>query len=83
MKKSKHLSAERAKEFDVLPDIIYFFKIRKKQFKIALYDTDEENSYKPIKAKGAFSGNYIEYDSNGDRSENYSLAKYLQKIRRH
>ena len=37
--------------------------------------------YKPIKTKSAFNGNYIEYESNGDKDKNLSLRKYLRMIR--
>ena len=35
------------------------------------------NTYKPIKAKVAFSNNYIEYESRQDKHENVSPEDYL------
>ena len=39
----------------------------------------EENYYEP--KKGAFGGNYVEYDSNGNTGEISSIEGYLNKIR--
>ena len=33
----------------------------------------DEDYYKPIKTKSAFDGNYIEYESNGNKDKNLSL----------
>ena len=41
----------------------------------------DEDYYKPIKTKSAFNGNYIEYESNGDKDKNLSAKKYLNMIR--
>ena len=41
----------------------------------------DEDYYKPIKTKSAFNGNYIEYESKGDRNKNLSPKEYLDKIR--
>ena len=41
----------------------------------------EENYYEPRKAKGAFGGNYVEYESSGDTEEVSSIEGYLNKIR--
>ena len=37
--------------------------------------------YKPIKTKSAFNGNYIEYESKGDKDKNLSPKEYLDMIR--
>ena len=41
----------------------------------------DEDYYKTIKTKSAFSGNYIKYESNGDKDKNLSVKKYLRMIR--
>ena len=41
----------------------------------------DKDYYKPIKTKSAFNGNYIEYESNGDKDKNLSEKEYLNKIR--
>ena len=41
----------------------------------------EINYYKPIKTKGAFNNNYIEYESRGDKDKNLSPENYLKIIR--
>ena len=41
----------------------------------------DEDYYKPIKTKSAFNGNYIEYESKGDKNKNLFLKKYLSMIR--
>ena len=40
-----------------------------------------ENYYKPIKTNSAFNGNYIEYQSKGDKDKNLSPKEYLDMIR--
>ena len=37
----------------------------------------DKDYYEPIKTKSAFNGNYIEYESNGDKDKNFSTKKYL------
>ena len=41
----------------------------------------DKDYYKPIKTKSAFNGNYIEYESNGDKDKNLSFKKYLSIIK--
>ena len=41
----------------------------------------DEDHYKPVKIKSAFNGNYIEYDSNGDKNKYLSPKEYLNTIR--
>ena len=41
----------------------------------------DKDYYKPIKTKSAFSGNYIEYENNGDKDKNLSAKKYFSMIR--
>ena len=41
----------------------------------------DEGYYKPIKTKSAFNGNYIEYESNGDKDKNLSAKEYLNMVR--
>ena len=45
-----------------------------------MYSTDEDY-YQPIKTKSAFNGNYIEYESNGDKDKHLSVKKCLRMIR--
>ena len=40
-----------------------------------------KNYYKPIKTKSAFNGNYIEYESKGDKKRNLLPKEYLDIIR--
>ena len=37
--------------------------------------------YKPMKTKSTFNGNYIEYESNGDKDKNLSVKKYFRMVR--
>ena len=46
-----------------------------------LFNKIDEDYYKPIKTKGAFNNNYIEYESRGDKDKNLSLEDYLDIIR--
>ena len=47
---------------------------------VALNKIDKDY-YKPIKTKSAFNGNYIEYESKGDKNKNLSPKEYLDMIR--
>ena len=37
--------------------------------------------YKPIRNGNAFSSNYIEYESNGDKNKSLSIKEYLDKVK--
>ena len=37
----------------------------------------DEDYYEPIKTKSSFNGNYIEYESKGDKDQIYKLNKIL------
>ena len=39
------------------------------------------STYKPIRTKSAFNGNYIEYQRKGDKDKNLSPKEYLDMIR--
>ena len=41
----------------------------------------DEDYYKPIKTKSAFTGNYIEYESKGVKDKNLSPKEYLDIVR--
>ena len=45
-----------------------------------LFNKIDEDYYKPIKTKGAFNNNYIEYESRGDKDKRSSIKGYLYKI---
>ena len=40
-----------------------------------------EDYYKPIIVRGAFNGNYIQYESKGDKGKNLSIKKYLNMMK--
>ena len=42
---------------------------------------EKENYYKPVRVSNFWSNNYIEYESNSDRSKALSVEEYLNKIR--
>ena len=42
---------------------------------------NEDVFYKPIEIKSAFNGNYVLYESNGDKIRSLSVLEYLSKIR--
>ena len=46
-----------------------------------LFGEVNEDYYKPIKTEGAFNGNYIEYESRGDKNKNFSPEEYFDMIR--
>ena len=37
--------------------------------------------YEPVEVKSAFNGNYVLYESNGDKIRSFSVFEYLSKIR--
>ena len=41
----------------------------------------DEDYYKPIVARGAFNGSYIQYESKGDKGKNLSIKEYLNFIK--
>ena len=48
----------------------------------SLFDLSiDEDYYKPIITKGAFNGNYIQYESNWDKRRNLSIKNYLNMIK--
>ena len=46
-----------------------------------MYDDIDEDYYKPIKTGNAFSSNYIEYESNGDKDKISLIKEYLDIIK--
>ena len=41
----------------------------------------DEDYYEPILVKSAFDGNYIQYQSRGDKGKNLSIKRYLKMIK--
>ena len=46
-----------------------------------MYDNIDEDYYKLIRIDNAFSSNYIEYKSNGDKDKTLSTKEYHDKIK--
>ena len=46
-----------------------------------MYDDIDEDYYKPTRIGNAFSTNYIEYESNGDKDKKLLIKEYLDIIR--
>ena len=46
-----------------------------------LFEHEEESYYKSVRVNNFWSNSYIEYESNGDRSNTLSVEEYLNKIR--
>ena len=42
---------------------------------------NEDAYYEPVEVKSAFNGNYVLYESNGDKIRSFSVLKYLSNIR--
>ena len=49
--------------------------------KRALFESDEDDYWEPIKTSNAINSNYIEYESNGDKSKSLLIKEYLNKIK--
>ena len=45
------------------------------------YEEEEKKYHKPVRLSNFWSNNYIEYESNGDRSKTLSVKKHLNKIK--
>ena len=58
--------------------MIQITKIKNTEY---LFDEINEDYYKPVKSKGAFNDNYMEYESRGDKDKNLSPEEYLDMIR--
>ena len=72
----------------------YFKKLKEDLNKIKIYqhsttrdidylfnEINKEDYCEPVEIKGAFNGNYIEYESRGDNNDNLWLDEYLNIIR--
>ena len=46
-----------------------------------MYSDIDDDYYKPIRIGKAFSSNYTEYESNGDKDKTLSIKEYLDKIK--
>ena len=46
-----------------------------------MYNDIDEDYYKPIRVGNAFSSNYIEYESIGDKGKTLSIEEYFDEIR--
>ena len=66
-KDSKEIRKENQDDDEIIRDLRFLFEA---------IESDE-----PRKIKGAFDGNYVEYESNGDTGEILSIEGYLNKIR--
>ena len=63
-----------------------FKKLQKYQDNITYgldYIFDEEDYYKPTEVKSAFNGNYVFYESRGDKDGKLSLYEYFDNIKLH
>ena len=69
-KDSKEIREENQDDDEIIRDLRF------------LYEPKEEH-YEPRKIKGAFCGNYVQYESNGDIDEVSSIEGYLNKIEPH
>ena len=47
------------------------------------YLFNEEDYYKPTKVNSAFDGNYVLYESRGDKDGKLALYEYFDKIKSH
>ena len=47
------------------------------------YLFNEEDYYKPTEVKSAFDGNYVLYESRGDKDGKLALYEYFEKIKPH
>ena len=69
-------SLSKTKKYHDYDDIEYR-GIRNDLFDLSI----DEDYYKPIKIKGAFNNNYIQYESKRDKGKNISTKKYRNMIK--
>ena len=50
-------------------------------FLVESWEKIKRNYYKPIKTRGAFNDNYIEFESKGDKNKNLLPVDYLDTIK--
>ena len=87
--KNKNLSESELKEIEKnifeleesLSKLKKYYDQRWRDVGNLLHQSTDKGYYKPIKTKSTFNGNYIEYESNGDKDKNLSAKKYLNMIR--
>ena len=65
---SKEIHKENQDDDEIIRDLRFLYE-------------PEEDYYNPRKTKGAFVGNYVESENNGDTGEISSIEGYLNKIR--
>ena len=84
----KKIPKSKMKEIkEILYDPILDRDEKVEEIKKILYDSTKtffkpkEDNYKPVRIGNAFSSNYIEYKSNGDKDKTLSIKDYLDEIK--
>ena len=87
MEKGKNLSKSKIKEIEKnLTELEEKSEYDDSEYRgirnvIDLFDLSiDEDYYEPILVKSAFDGNYIQYESRGDKGKNLSIKRYLKMI---
>ena len=89
MLKNVRLEKDKQLDYTIIKDVRNLFRLKKENEAIKNRITrdirnpfeHEEDHYKPVRASDFESNNYIEHESNSDRSKTISFGKYLNKIR--
>ena len=88
IEKKENLSTQKIKEIEkVLSRLKKYYDYDDSEYigirvvRNLFNQSSDEDYYKPIKTKSDFNGNYIEYESNGDKDKNLSAKEYLNIIR--
>ena len=85
--KKKILKSKMNEIKEILYDLILDRDEKIEEIKKILYDPKKnlfkpkEDNYQPIRIGNAFSSNYIEYKSNGDKDKTLSIKDYLDEIK--
>ena len=79
LKKSKKSFEIKHKKYIYIQETVNKLILKVKQPK----KNNRKDVYKPIKISGAFSDNFVEYQSNGNRDRSISIARYLNNIKEH
>ena len=74
-RKVLRLSIKKIKIQETIDKLILKVKQLKKNI-----SKPKKDVYKPKKISGAFSDNFVEYQSNGNRDRSVSVARYLNNI---
>ena len=88
--KTAYGGGKKQSEENIIKRIRNLFKLKKENEAIkeriirdirTLYEQEEKDYYKSIRAGNFWNNNYVEYEGSGDRNKNLSIKEYLDKMK--